>query len=65
MNKWLVVEEEPGERHVIPIGDTREHTLSERCWCCPELEDGDEGDVFVHNSHDGREKYETGVRKLT
>jgi hypothetical protein len=64
MNPWLAVESEPGERHVIPIGDTREHVASHNCWCKPDLEDGDEGEVWVHNSHDEREKYETGVRKF-
>jgi hypothetical protein len=32
-----------------------------RCWCRPEDDDG----VIVHNSMDGREKYETGERKAS
>lgn len=46
--------------HVVPVNDLRVHTSSANCWCMPvETED----DVFVHNSLDGREKYETGERK--
>ena len=47
--------------HVIPLNDTRKHQLSAHCWCQP-LND-DEFDVFIHNSADGREKFETGERK--
>lgn len=46
--------------HIIPSNDLREHDTDIRCWCRP-VED-DEG-VIVHNSMDGREKYETGMRK--
>ena len=46
--------------HVLPINDLREHKESKDCWCIPiEDEDG----VIVHNSMDGREKYETGDKK--
>lgn len=46
--------------HVVPVNDLRVHTSSASCWCMPvETED----DVFMHNSLDGREKYETGERK--
>lgn len=45
--------------HVYPIGDLREHVVDGgKCWCNPEYDE--EGDMFVHNSMDGREKYETG-----
>lgn len=45
---------------VYPEGDLREHiTDGHACWCGAEEEDG----VIVHNSADGREKFETGERK--
>ncbi len=50
--------------HVVPIDDLREHIEdNDRCWCRPRVED--DGMVIVHNSMDGREKYETGERKPT
>ena len=53
--------------HVVPVGDLREHSCDrEECWCRPRVEDGDFfGYVVVHNSVDGREKYETGERRLS
>ena len=49
------------EVHTIPIDDIKEHELSEDCWCRPEV-DFDIG-IVIHNSADGREKFETGERK--
>lgn len=46
--------------HVLPINDFREHVESADCWCKPDEDDG----VVTHHSLDGREKYETGERKL-
>ncbi len=50
--------------HVVPIDDLREHSTDSDvvCWCKP-VED--EYGVIVHNSMDGREKYEIGERKLS
>lgn len=49
--------------HVYPADDLKEHTTEgKNCWCNPIVDD--EG-VVVHNSMDGREKYETGERKLS
>jgi len=47
--------------HVVPVNDLREHSTDSDvpCWCRPEEDDG----VTVHNSMDGRERYETGERK--
>jgi len=47
--------------HVVPVNDLREHSTDSdvTCWCNPATEDG----VIVHNSMDGREKFETGERK--
>jgi hypothetical protein len=47
--------------HVIPTNDLREHIESKRCWCRPTIDGG----VVVHNAADGREKFETGERKVS
>lgn len=47
------------EIHVYPLGDLREHEVSQQCWCKP-VEDDD--GVWVHPSMDGREAFETGER---
>lgn len=52
-------EEGAGPIHCYPVGDLREHEISEKCWCRPEWVDG----VIVHNSMDGREAFESGERK--
>ncbi len=46
--------------HVVPVGDLREHDDSTECWCRPEEK---HPLVWVHNSMDGREAFETGERK--
>lgn len=45
--------------HVVPCGDTRLHTLCHSCWCEPSV-DLDDPFTCIHNSHDGREKFERG-----
>jgi len=48
--------------HVYPLNDLRDHIVEGRdCWCHPEYDE--EHDLLIHNSLDGREKYETGVLK--
>jgi hypothetical protein len=44
------------DKHVVPNDDLRMHALSRQCWCKPwwYLDD----DIVVHNSLDGREKFE-------
>ena len=49
--------------HIIPNEDTFEHELDICCWCQPVVDDEDLS-VVVHNSHDQRELYETGKRKM-
>lgn len=39
---------------VLPRNDLREHVFGRKCWCKPFEED----DVIVHNSMDGRERFE-------
>jgi hypothetical protein len=48
--------------HVVPLNDLRDHNTDgdASCWCGPIA--NDDG-VIVHNSMDGREKFETGERK--
>ena len=48
--------------HVYPLNDLRDHIVEGRdCWCHPEYDE--EHDLLIHNSLDGREKYETGELK--
>lgn len=50
--------------HVYPVDDLRAHDTSGRdCWCRPRVEDEGGHQIVVHNSMDGRERYETGERK--
>lgn len=48
------------QNHVIPVNDLREHCLTD-CWCRP----GDDEGIVVHNSMDGRERFERGERKVS
>jgi len=52
--------------HVVPVGDLREHVAESgagtSCWCKPTRNEECER-VVVHNSLDGREKYEDGRKK--
>jgi len=58
---WRCCDNHDGETHIAPIGDLRQHILSEDCWCEPR----NDGDSIIHNSADEREKFETGQRKLS
>ena len=59
---WESVSTGPGIRHVVPLGDLKPHELSDECWCLPREDAGDA--IWVHNSMDRREDYETGRRRL-
>jgi hypothetical protein len=48
--------------HVVPRNDTVDHWTTVHCWCQPER-DNEQLNVVVHNSADGREAYERGLRK--
>ena len=62
---WAVITEGFGKIHVVPLYDDFEHITKKhgngdffgagRCWCKPTIEDEN---LFYHNAHDGREKYE-------
>lgn len=47
-----------GFMHLVPSWDVRPHTRTYACPCRPVL---DESALFVHNSFDGRERYEQGL----
>lgn len=51
----------PEQLHIIPLGDFREHEVSDSCWCRP-TSDEDEPGLFVHHAMDGREQFESGER---
>jgi hypothetical protein len=48
--------------HVYPVDDLREHELNGSCWCRPTLDDEGSEPIWIHNSLDGREAFETGER---
>jgi hypothetical protein len=52
-----------GSWHVVPAGDTREHSFTEDppCWCDPYYDEA--SGYHIHHSADGREAYEEGWRK--
>jgi len=47
--------------HVLPILDCREHLTTCECWC--NAEHDDIANLITHNSADGREAYELGIRE--
>jgi hypothetical protein len=49
--------------HVIPVNDLREHEANGSCWCKPTLDDEGSEPIWIHNSLDGREAFETGERQ--
>jgi hypothetical protein len=58
--------DEPNDMHVVPLNDQREHeTYGGSCWCRPVLAEGCEGELWVHNSLNGRELFETGQRLVS
>lgn len=57
---WLVASTDT-EIHVTPMDDYRPHDYTSKCWCRP-VEDVEEPDMWMHNSLDGREEFETGER---
>lgn len=50
--------------HVVPENDLRDHDTSPNCWCHPAKDEDAEGDLYIHNSLDGREFYENGERMV-
>lgn len=59
---WFNEEEELW--HIIPLNDLKQHDDSMHCFCCPDKEGNDESEVR-HNSVDGREDFEDGIRKFS
>ncbi len=48
---------------MVPLNDLREHEANGSCWCKPTLDDEGSEPIWIHNSLDGREAFETGERK--
>lgn len=44
--------------HIVPINDLKEHEETSTCECCPRVEFENGEMIIIHNSFDGREKYE-------
>lgn len=59
----MIDSDQPGDHHVYPVDDLREHNLSPECWCRPTRDEEHPG-VWIHNSMDRREEYEQG-RKVS
>ena len=54
--------------HLYPVNDLRDHITDIKlgmCWCKPDVEYEGAETIYIHNSMDGREKYETGERKVS
>ncbi|MFZ2651281.1 MAG: hypothetical protein WA210_14360 [Burkholderiaceae bacterium] len=45
--------------HVLPRNDLRAHEMSANCWCGPRVDDEQAEELIVHNSLDGRERWES------
>jgi hypothetical protein len=57
------MEHDDGIEHYVPLDDCREHIADPNCWCEPVYEVDEEGELYLHNSADGREAYQDGIRK--
>lgn len=44
--------------HILPINDLEPHEETTTCKCCPSVQFENGEMIVVHNSFDGREKYE-------
>lgn len=64
MSGWCVINglDWPGTFHVLPINDLRDHKAAQACYCRPH-QDSDASKVWIHNSLDQRERFETWERK--
>lgn len=61
---WAISDpDERGELHCVPVNDLKGHS-GEDCDCHPKR-DEEAPNLWLHNSFDGREKYETGEMKLS
>lgn len=53
-NGWEAHVYDDGAKHVVPVGDLRDHDHMADCWCLPTYDEG----TWVHHSLDRREEYE-------
>lgn len=66
---WIQIQIQFGtlhREHIFPQDDYRPHELDETgcCWCKPAF-DPHNPVILVHNAMDGREDFETGVRRVS
>jgi hypothetical protein len=59
VTEWLAAD----SGHIIPLDDLREHECTPDCWRKPE-QDSQEPSIYIHNSMDRREEYESGRLEL-
>ena len=57
---WLVIEV-GAYKHAVPRDDIEEHRYSSQCSCRPDKDN--KTMQITHNSFDGREAYEEGLRE--
>lgn len=50
--RWMIVEDDDGDNHVMPVEDVCAHVDSMACVCKPRRQDI--GGPIVHNAFDGR-----------
>lgn len=63
---WEVLRLANKTLHCVPFQDIKPHRLHPKCECNPYLElDENLVEFYIHNSFDGREKFETGERKTS
>ncbi len=63
VSMWGSYKQLDGSVHCIPYYDLHEHYPT-NCACHPRQDDECEN-LFIHNSFDGREDFETGRRKVS
>lgn len=56
--EYFVPSDDVSYGEVIPVNDDKPHQFGPDCPCNPQWGE----DELIHNSFDGREAYETGVR---
>ena len=54
LKQWFV-NSSGGVAHVIPIGDSMEHSEAPARPCCPTVDDDGRTRIYVHHADDGRE----------
>lgn len=65
--EWVMLliedDDRPREIHIVPLNDCGEHDFLHTCLCRPTQDE--DNTIWIHNSYDGREAFETGERKIS